>query len=42
MQHDIFEKIPAAKMPNLKDVPAKFVDPRGPGVFCSGQIIGIA
>jgi putative spermidine/putrescine transport system substrate-binding protein len=29
-------------MPNLKDVPAKFVDSRGFGVFCSGQIIGIA
>ena len=42
LQHDIFEKIPAASMPNLKDVPAKFVDPRGLGVFCSGQIIGIA
>ena len=42
LQHDIFEKIPAAKMPNLKDIPAKFVAPRGLGVFCSGQIIGIA
>ena len=42
LQHDIFEKIPAEKMPNLKDIPAKFVYPRGFGVFCSAQIIGIA
>lgn len=42
LQHDIFEKIPAAKMPNLKDIPQKFIDPRGLGVFVSGQIIGIA
>ena len=42
LQHDIFEKVPADKMPNLKDIPAKFIDPRGLGVFCSGQIIGIA
>jgi putative spermidine/putrescine transport system substrate-binding protein len=42
LQHDIFEKIPAEKMPNLGDIPKHFVDPRGFGVFCSGQIIGIA
>ncbi len=42
LQHDIFEKIPADKMPYLKDIPSKFIDPRGLGVFCSGQIIGIA
>jgi putative spermidine/putrescine transport system substrate-binding protein len=42
LQHDIFEKVPTAMVPNLKDIPAKFVDPRGLGVFCSGQIIGIA
>jgi putative spermidine/putrescine transport system substrate-binding protein len=42
MQHDIFEKIPVDKMPNMKDLPSKFVDPRGLGVFVSGQIIGIA
>ncbi len=42
LQHDIFEKVPLDKLPNLKDVPAKFVDPRGLGVFVSGQIIGIA
>jgi putative spermidine/putrescine transport system substrate-binding protein len=39
---DIFEKIPVDKVPNLKDIPAHFIDPRGLGVFCSGQIIGIA
>ena len=34
LQHDIFEKIPVDKVPNLKDIPAKFIDPRGLGVFC--------
>lgn len=42
LQHDIFEKVPVNLVPNLKDIPSKFVDPRGLGVFCSGQIIGIA
>ena len=42
LQHDIFEKVPVDKVPYLKDVPAKFVDPRGLGVFVSGQVIGIA
>ena len=42
LQHDIFEKVPANKVPNLASIPKKFVDPRGLGVFCSGQIIGIA
>ncbi|MEN9775830.1 MAG: hypothetical protein RL322_2900 [Pseudomonadota bacterium] len=42
LQHDIFEKIPTDKLPNLKDIPQKFIDPRGLGVFVSGQIIGIA
>jgi len=42
LQHDIFEKLPVDKMPNLKDVPQKFIDPRGLGAFVSGQIIGIA
>lgn len=42
LQHDIFEKIPTAKLPNLKDIPQKFIDPRGLGVFVSGQIIGLA
>jgi putative spermidine/putrescine transport system substrate-binding protein len=42
LQHDIFEKIASEKLPNLKDIPQKFIDPRGLGVFVSGQIIGIA
>ncbi|HMN80393.1 MAG TPA: extracellular solute-binding protein [Burkholderiaceae bacterium] len=42
LQHDIFEKIPVASMPSMKDIPQAFVDPRGLGVFVSGQIIGIA
>jgi putative spermidine/putrescine transport system substrate-binding protein len=42
LSQDIFAPIPVAKMPYLKDVPAKLVDPRGLGVFVSGQIIGIA
>ena len=42
LSQDIFEPIPVDKVPNLKDVPPKLVDPRGLGVFVSGQIIGIA
>jgi len=42
LQHDIFEKLPVDKMPHLKDLPAKFIDPRGLGAFVSGQIMGIA
>lgn len=42
LQHDIFEKLPVEKMPFMKDVPQKFIDPRGLGAFVSGQIIGIA
>ncbi|GAA5232421.1 ABC transporter substrate-binding protein [Verticiella sediminum] len=42
MAQDLFEPIPVDKVPNLKDVPASMVDPRGQGVFVSGQIIGIA
>jgi putative spermidine/putrescine transport system substrate-binding protein len=42
VQHDVFEKIPAGKVPNMADLPAKFVDPSGLGVYCSAQIIGIA
>jgi putative spermidine/putrescine transport system substrate-binding protein len=42
LQHDIFEKLPVDKMPFMKDVPQKFIDPRGLGAFVSGQIIGIA
>ncbi len=42
LQHDIFEKIPTDKLTNLKDIPKHFIDSSGLGVFCSGQIIGIA
>ena len=42
LQHDIFERIPADKLPNLKDIPDRFVDKRGFGCYVSGQIIGIA
>jgi putative spermidine/putrescine transport system substrate-binding protein len=42
LQHDIFEKLPVDRMPNLKDLPQKFIDPRGLGAFVSGQIIGLA
>ena len=42
LSQDIFEKIPADKVPHLQDVPSALVDPRGLGVFVSGQIIGIA
>jgi putative spermidine/putrescine transport system substrate-binding protein len=42
LQHDIFAPLPADKIPNLKDLPKKFIDPRGFGAFCSAQIIGLA
>jgi putative spermidine/putrescine transport system substrate-binding protein len=42
LQYDIFEKVSVDKIPNLKDVPSKFIDPRGLGVFVSGQVIGLA
>ncbi len=41
-QEEVFEKIPVERMPNLKDVPRKFIDARGFSVYCSAQIIGIA
>ncbi|RPH41059.1 MAG: ABC transporter substrate-binding protein [Burkholderiales bacterium] len=42
LQQDIFEKLPVDRMPFMKDLPQKFIDPRGFGAFVSGQIIGIA
>lgn len=42
LPHGIFEPIPVDKVPNLKDLPKKFIDPHGLGVYCSAQIIGIA
>src|SRR4051812_41585875 len=41
-QEEVFEKIPVAQMPNVKDLPPKFIDSRGFSVYCSAQIIGIA
>jgi putative spermidine/putrescine transport system substrate-binding protein len=41
-QQEVFEKMPVDRMPNVKDLPQKFIDPRGYSVFCSAQIIGIA
>src|SRR2546423_5194652 len=42
LQHDVFAPLPADKIPYLKDLPKKFIDPRGLGAFCSAQIIGLA
>jgi putative spermidine/putrescine transport system substrate-binding protein len=42
LQHDIFEKIPTDKVPNLRDIPSRLIDPRGFGVFASAQVFGIA
>ena len=42
LPHDVFAPLPADKIPNLKDLPKKFIDPRGLGAFCSAQIIGLA
>lgn len=41
-QEEVFEKIPVDRMPNVKDLPQKFIDPRGFSVYVSAQIIGIA
>jgi putative spermidine/putrescine transport system substrate-binding protein len=41
-QEEVFERIPVERMPNLKDLPKKFIDSRGYSVYCSAQIIGIA
>ena len=38
----IYEKMPVDKIPNLKDLPPKFIDPTGQGAFVSAQIYGIA
>jgi putative spermidine/putrescine transport system substrate-binding protein len=42
LQYDIFEKVSVDKIPNMKDLPSKFIDPHGLGVFVSGQVIGLA
>jgi len=38
----LFETIPSAKVPNLADLPPKFIDPQGLGAYISAQIYGIA
>lgn len=42
MQQDIFEKLPTDKIPNIKDIPPRFIEPNGLGVFASAQVFGIA
>ena len=41
-EQGLVEAIPTALLPNLKDVPAKFVDPKGLAVYVSAQVVGIA
>ncbi len=41
-EQGLIDAIPASRLPNLKDVPAKFVDPKGLAVYVSAQVIGIA
>lgn len=38
---DLFDTLDKAKIPNLKDIPAKFIDPSGRGVYVSAQIVGL-
>ena len=38
----LFEQIPSAKVPNLADLPPRFIDPKGLGAYVSGQVYGIA
>lgn len=42
LNQDIFETLPAARIPNMADLPNNFIDSRGLGAYVSGQIIGIA
>jgi putative spermidine/putrescine transport system substrate-binding protein len=39
---DLFDVIDKSKVPNLKDIPDKFIDPNGRGVYVSAQIVGLA
>ena len=39
---DLFDVIDKSKVPNLKDIPDKFIDPSGRGVYVSAQIVGLA
>ncbi len=38
----IFEQLPVKDMPNLKDLPPKFIDPTGLAAYVSAQVYGIA
>lgn len=42
MPQDLYATIDRAKIKNLVDIPDKFVDPSGKGVYVSAQIIGLA
>jgi putative spermidine/putrescine transport system substrate-binding protein len=39
---DVFAPFPADRSKNIKDLPARFIDPHGLGAFVSVQVIGIA
>jgi len=41
-EQGLVDAIPAALLPNLKDVPPKFVDPAGLAVYVSAQVVGLA
>ncbi|MBV8165289.1 MAG: ABC transporter substrate-binding protein, partial [Alphaproteobacteria bacterium] len=38
---DLFDVLDRSKIPNLKDVPQKFIDPSGRGVYVSAQVVGL-
>ncbi|WP_244458953.1 extracellular solute-binding protein [Roseomonas fluvialis] len=42
IDQDFFETLDASKLPNLADIPQKFIDPTMKGVYVSAQIIGLA
>jgi putative spermidine/putrescine transport system substrate-binding protein len=41
VDNDIFAPLTQEKVPNLADLPQRFVDPNGKGAFVSAQILGI-
>jgi putative spermidine/putrescine transport system substrate-binding protein len=42
LEQDLFDTLDKAKLPNLKNIPPKFIDASGKGVYISAQIIGLA
>jgi putative spermidine/putrescine transport system substrate-binding protein len=38
----LVEAVPAARVPNLHDLPQRFVDPKGLAFYVSAQVVGIA